>query len=204
MAPLSINSTAKIASGKTIPLLGFGVWDSPSHLTTKSCLEALKVGYRHIDTAQVYGNEKEVGQAVKQSKIPREELYVTSKIFTPEADAKGTYQKCLDSVQKIDGKDGYLDLMLIHNSTPGAAGIKLIWQALEKLHDEGRIKSIGVSNFGIGHIKTMKEYAKVWPPMVNQLEVCLTTHKTASSSLAKHHTTASPLAPTTRNRQLLP
>ncbi len=173
MAPLTITSTAKLASGKAIPRLGFGVWDSPSHLTTKSCLEAMKVGYRHIDTAQVYGNEKEVGGAVQQSKLSREDLYVTSKILSPGSDDAATYQKCLESVHKIDGKDGYLDLMLIHNSTSGAGGIKLMWQAMEKLHQEGKIKSIGVSNFGIGHIQGMKEYAQIWPPMVNQLEVCV-------------------------------
>lgn len=171
MARLSIDSTAKLASGKSIPLLGFGVWDSPSHITTKSCLEALKVGYRHIDTAQVYGNEAEVGEAVKQASLKREELYVTSKILSPGSDDAATYQKCVDSVQKIDGDNGYIDLMLIHNSTSGAAGIKLMWRAMEKAQKEGKIKSIGVSNFGIGHIQGMKEYATVWPPMVNQLEV---------------------------------
>ncbi|KAK5164117.1 uncharacterized protein LTR77_010208 [Saxophila tyrrhenica] len=171
MSGLTITSTAKLSSGKAIPLLGFGVWDSPSHLTTKSCLGALKVGYRHIDTAQVYGNEPEVGEAVKQSSLKREDIYVTSKILSPGSDDAATYQKCLESVHKIGGKDGYLDLMLIHNASPGAASIKLMWQAMEKLQQEGKIKSIGVSNFGIGHIEKMKEYAKVWPPMVNQLEL---------------------------------
>lgn len=174
MSAFKLVSTAKLNSGNTIPLLGFGVWDSPTHLTTKSCLRALEVGYRHIDTAQAYGNEKEVGECLTQAGIPREEIFVCSKIVNPDGDDESTYRKVLDSVHKIGGKDGYLDLMLIHNSAPGAAKIKVMWQAMEKLHQEGKIKAIGVSNFGIGHINGMKEYAKVWPPAVNQLEVrCL-------------------------------
>ena len=172
MSSLTIESTFKLTSGKQIPALGFGVWDSPNNLTTKSCLEALKVGYRHIDTAQVYGNESEVGQAVKQSDIPREKLFITSKILSPgNGGSTSTRDKLLDSVKKIGGNDGYVDLMLIHNSTSGAEGVQTMWQAMEELQSQGKLKSIGVSNFGIGHIERMKKYAKVWPPAVNQLEV---------------------------------
>lgn len=171
MASFNINSTFKLNSGTQIPVLGFGVWDSPSHLTTKSCLEALKVGYRHIDTAQVYGNEQEVGEALKESGLSRSDVFITSKIYRPENDAEGTYQKCLDSVKKIAGEDGYLDLMLIHNANVGADVVKTMWQAMERLHEEGRFKAIGASNFGIGHIEELKKYAKVWPPAVNQLEL---------------------------------
>ena len=175
MAALTLQSTFELRGGKRIPTLGFGVWDSPKDLTTKSCLKALQVGYRNIDTAQVYGNEAEVGDAVNKSNLSRGEIYVTSKIVSPGPDDAATYQKCLDSVNKIGGVESYLDLMLIHNVTPGANGIKIIWQAMEKLHAEGKIKSIGVSNFGIAHIEQMKSYATVWPPAVNQLEVCTQT-----------------------------
>ena len=168
--PLTLESTFNLATGRKLPILGFGVWDSPTDLTTKSCIEALKVGYRHIDTAQVYGNEKEVGEAVQKCEIDRKDLFVTSKILSPGSDDAATYKKCMESIEKIDGKDGYLDLMLIHNVTSGD-GIKMIWQAMEKLHEEGKFKSIGVSNFGIGHIEAMKKYAKVWPPAVNQIEL---------------------------------
>lgn len=172
MAPLDITTKVSLSNGVKMPVLGFGVWDSPSHLTTQSCQEALKAGYRHIDTAQVYGNEAEVGQAVKSSGIPRGEIFVTSKIISIPGDAKATYESIAESIRKCGGDgDGYVDLFLVHNVTPGKEGVKTIWQALEKLHDEGKIKAIGVSNFGMGHIESMKEYAKVWPPMVNQLEV---------------------------------
>ena len=171
MGSLTLKSNFKLLNGKQIPILGFGVWDSPQDLTTKSCLEALKVGYRHIDTAQAYGNESEVGEAVGNTGLSREEIYVTSKIVRPRADGAATYQKCKDSVNKIGGEDGYIDLMLIHGPTPGADAIKMMWQSMEKLHQEGAFKSIGVSNFGIGHIEQMKKYAKIWPPAVNQIEV---------------------------------
>lgn len=172
---LTITSTLALKSGHKLPILGFGVWDSPKHLTVQSCQEALKVGYRHIDTAQVYGNEAEVGEAVRKSGLSRKDVFITSKAVTPADDEEATYQKCLDSVKKIDGDDGYLDLFLIHNVTAGAKGVKMLWQAMERLHQEGRFKSIGVSNTGIGMIESMKAYAKVWPPHVNQLEVSIHT-----------------------------
>ncbi|KAK3669981.1 hypothetical protein LTR78_010153 [Recurvomyces mirabilis] len=161
----------KLLHGDKLPVLGFGVWDSPKDLTTKSCLEAFKVGYRHIDTAQGYSNEKEVGQALKQSGLDRKDVWITSKIWEAGADVDATYEKCLGSVKDIAGDDGYLDLMLIHNAAVGAEPRKKMWLAMERLHAEGKFKNIGVSNYGIGHIEDMKKYAKVWPPAVNQLEL---------------------------------
>lgn len=171
MAITGVQLKLGMNNGIEIPMLGFGVWDSPTDLTVKSCLSALETGYRHIDTAQAYGNEKEVGEALSKSGLSREDVFVTSKIVTPGDDDAATYEKVLESVKKIGGENGYLDLMLIHNQAPGAQKVKIMWQAMEKLHQEGKIKSIGVSNFGIGQIEKMKEYAKVWPPAINQLEV---------------------------------
>jgi diketogulonate reductase-like aldo/keto reductase len=82
-----------------------------------------------------------------------------------------TYQSVLKSVREIDGGDGSVDLFLIHTATGGKAARKEMWLALEKLHESGRAKGIGVSNYGVGHIEEMKEYAKIWPPHVNQIEV---------------------------------
>ena len=145
MSPsLTLESSLKLSSGNKLPVLGFGVWDSPSDLTTKSCLEALKVGYRHIDTAQVYGNEAEVGEAVKQSGLERKEVWITSKIYSAGSDVQSSYQSCLDSVKKIEGDNGYLDLFLIHNGAVGADNRKKMWQAMEKMHEDGKFKSIGV------------------------------------------------------------
>ncbi|OQD80168.1 hypothetical protein PENANT_c038G02627 [Penicillium antarcticum] len=154
-----------------IPRLGFGVYRSPTDVCVKSCLKALEAGYRHIDTAQFYANEAEVGEALRTSGVPREEVFVTTKILSPAASVEATYDKLLASVHKISGADGYVDLFLIHSSSSGSAGRKLLWQALEKLFLQGKTKSIGVSNFGVGHIEEMKSYAQVWPPHVNQIEL---------------------------------
>ncbi|KAF7171183.1 hypothetical protein CNMCM5623_003595 [Aspergillus felis] len=154
-----------------IPRLGFGVYRSPAGQCVQSSLKALEAGYRHIDTAQFYGNEKEVGEALRKCGIPRSDVFVTTKILSPAGSPEATYQKLLDSVEKIGGQDGYVDLFLIHSSSSGSAGRKELWQALERLLEEGKTKSIGVSNFGVKHIEEMKAYAKVWPPHVNQIEL---------------------------------
>ena len=159
--------------GVSIPRLGFGVYRSPADQCTQSCLEALAAGYRHIDTAQFYGNESEVGNALRASGVPREQVFVTTKILSPAGSVDANYDKLRASVDKIAGPDGYVDLFLIHSSKSGPTGRKQMWQALERLFEEGRTKSIGVSNYGVQHIEEMKAYAKVWPPQVNQIEVWL-------------------------------
>ncbi|KAJ5947439.1 aldo-keto reductase [Penicillium verhagenii] len=168
----SIEDTIPLpTSASRIPRLGFGVYRSPTHQTVKSVHKALEVGYRHIDTAQFYGNELEVGEAIRSSNVPREEVFVTSKILSPAGSPETTYEKLVESVEKIGGPGGYVDLFLIHSSKSGFAGRKHLWQALEKLQENGKAKSIGVSNFGVHHIEEMKSYAKVWPPQVNQIEL---------------------------------
>ncbi|KAI9700251.1 MAG: hypothetical protein M1836_002265 [Candelina mexicana] len=157
-----------------IPRLGFGVYQSPPSVCLNSCLSALKAGYRHIDTAQFYANEKEVGQAISQSGIARRDIFVTTKILSAGGSPEGTYKKVVESVRKIGGSEGeesYVDLFLIHSPSGGSAARKEMWQALERLVDEGKARSIGVSNFGVGHIEEMKGYAKIWPPHVNQIEL---------------------------------
>lgn len=160
-------------SNVRIPRLGFGVYRSPAKQCVQSCLKALETGYRHIDTAQFYGNEAEVGEALRLSGVPREEVFITTKILSPAATFEATYDKLLASVNKIGGDQGYADLFLIHSSSSGPAGRKLLWQALEKLYEEGKAKSIGVSNFGIQHIEELRSFANVFPPHVNQIEVSL-------------------------------
>ena len=172
--PLSINTTLPLPSSTVrIPQLGFGVYQSTS-TCVKSCLHALKAGYRHIDSAQYYRNETEVGEAVRQSGLARSEVFITTKILAAGGSLEKTYRKCLDSVEKIDpGEKGYVDLFLIHSPHAGREKRMEMWLALERLLAEGRVRAIGVSNYGVGHIEEMKGYegAKVWPPMVNQIEV---------------------------------
>lgn len=113
-----------------------------------------------------------MGAAVRQSGIPRNEVFLTTKILSAGGSPEKTYQKCLKSVKVIDdGDEGYVDLFLIHSPSGGPAARKEMWGALEKLYKEGKAKAIGVSNFGVGHIEGLKEFAEVWPPHVNQLEV---------------------------------
>jgi len=134
-------------------------------------LTALKAGYRHIDSAQYYANEKEVGEAVRQSGLKRSDVFITTKVLVPGGSVEKSYEKCLDSIHKIDGEDGYVDLFLIHSPHSGSKSRKEMWQALEKLLEEGKVKSIGVSNWGIGHIEELKRFAKIYPPHVNQIEL---------------------------------
>ncbi|KAK7976959.1 hypothetical protein PG996_003025 [Apiospora saccharicola] len=185
MSKRSITDTLRLTSARPIPQLGFGVYKSPPDLCIQSVLTALRYGYRHIDTAQYYANEAEVGQAVQMTElVKREDVFLTTKILTPEDTLEGNYEKCLESVRKLsptgdfsdeDGKEkdgGYVDLFLIHSpNCGGAEGRKILWQALERLHREGKAKSIGVSNFGIQHIEELKAFAEVWPPHVNQIEL---------------------------------
>ncbi|MCJ1306883.1 hypothetical protein MMC25_000527 [Agyrium rufum] len=170
-------------SAVQIPRLGFGVYLSSTKQCIASCTHALNVGYRHIDTAQYYGNETEVGTAVRdwmkpgsgpgaEKGLSRKDIFITTKILAAGKDFEASYKKCKESVDKIDpGEGGYVDLFLIHSPSSGSIKRKEMWTALERLHEEGKAKSIGVSNYGVGHIDEMKGYAKIWPPHVNQIEL---------------------------------
>ncbi|CAI6341634.1 unnamed protein product [Periconia digitata] len=173
MSPqLSISSALSLANSKhKIPQIGFGVYLSPASTCVSSCITALQAGYRHIDTAIYYGNETEVGRALLSSKIPRSEVFVTTKILSPGKDVESTYAMVEESVKKLGGEDGYVDLFLIHSPNGGKEGRRLMWLALEKAREAGKVRDIGVSNYGIGHIEEIKKIGKVWPPSVNQIEL---------------------------------
>ncbi|EHY60224.1 putative oxidoreductase C2F3.05c [Exophiala dermatitidis] len=200
-AALSLSDTLPLPNSSVrIPRLGFGVYRSSPEVCVQSCLTALEVGYRHIDTAQFYGNETQVGEAVKKSGLPRSEIFVTTKILSAGGSVEKSYQKCLDSVEKIGGSGGYVDLFLIHSPNAGSKARKEMWLALEKLYEEGKAKSIGVSNFGVGHIAEMKGYAKVWPPHVNQIELhpwC--QQRTITDYCKKHGIVIEAYSPLVRN-----
>lgn len=175
MAKFSLEDTvSSSACPVKIPRLGFGVYESPVDIAVQSILTALKVGYRQIDTAQFYENEAEVGQAVQQTDIPRKDIFITTKILDPTDSVENDYQKCLESIKKLDpSPNGYVDLFLIHSAVYiTEAQRPQLWAALERLYHEGKAKAIGVSNFGIQHIEALKKTATVWPPHVNQIEVC--------------------------------
>jgi hypothetical protein len=172
---VSIESSLSLTQSKyQIPQIGFGVYKSPQDVCVNSCKKAFDAGYRHIDTAQYYENETQVGRALAESGLPREKVYITSKILSAEKDVESTYNKIVYSVEKLAGKDGYADLFLIHSPNGGPEARKLMWQALVLAKERGQVRDIGVSNYGIQHIEEIKSFHGEWPPVVNQIEVCPT------------------------------
>ncbi|WP_329171860.1 aldo/keto reductase [Streptomyces sp. NBC_01477] len=155
-------------NGIAIPQLGFGTYQIEPQDTREAVRTALDIGYRHIDTAQMYGNEKEVGQAVRDSGLPRGEVFVTSKLNNGHhayGDALSAFARTLDDL----GLE-YLDLFLIHWPLPEVGDYVETWKALEEILRSGRVKAIGVSNFQPHHVeRLLKETGTV--PAVNQIEV---------------------------------
>ncbi|OTA60039.1 aldo-keto reductase [Hypoxylon sp. EC38] len=156
MATYNINSTFKLNSGYEIPRLGFGVYQTPPEETEKAVLEAFKVGYRHIDSAAAYRNEAGCGDAIRASKIPRSDIFFTSKIPRSGMSYEGAKAQVETSL-KTSGLD-YIDLMLIHSPFGGSAARKGAWKALVEAVEEGKIRSIGVSNYGVHHLDELEKH----------------------------------------------
>jgi len=160
-------SNAKLANGVAMPRVGLGVYLVPSgRATREAVLSALRLGYRHVDTAQLYGNEADVGQALAESKLARGEVFVTTKLWN----ADHGFDRALaafDASRRALGVES-VDLFLLHWPVPR---LRLeSWRALEQLYDEGRVRAIGVSNFMIRHLEELLGRARI-VPMVNQIEV---------------------------------
>jgi 2,5-diketo-D-gluconate reductase A len=167
---LSAVPNITLNDGSTIPQLGFGVFQIESGDTTEAVSEALQVGYRHIDTAEMYGNEKEVGEAIRASGLGRGDIYVTSKLnnsFHEPQDAREAFDRTLSDL----GFD-YVDLFLIHWPLPTRYNGDFVstWQTLEEFKRDGRARSIGVSNFQIDHLEQLAAETDT-VPAVNQIEV---------------------------------
>lgn len=155
-------------NGVEIPQLGFGVFQVPDNQTAEVVLEALKAGYRSVDTAAVYGNEAGVGDAIAKSGIPREELFITSKVWNADQGYEKTLAAFDESLKKL-GLD-YLDMYLIHWPTPEKGLYVDTWKALEELYAQKKVRAIGVSNFQPGHLEELVNKSNV-TPAVNQVEV---------------------------------
>ncbi|KAK9423821.1 putative NADP-dependent oxidoreductase domain-containing protein [Seiridium unicorne] len=202
MATKTISDVLSLRNSLKIPQLGFGVYKSPPEICMQSCLTALQAGYRHIDTAQFYANEAQVGEALKKSGITRKDVFLTTKILTAAGSVEQSYRQCLESVEKLDSAEGYVDLFLIHSPNSGSAKRKEMWQALERLHREGKAKSIGVSNFGIQHIEELRQFAEVWPPVVNQIELHpFCQQKEIVQYCSEHKIAVEAYCPIVRNRK---
>lgn len=163
-----------LSNGVEIPEIGFGTWKAPTgEVTIEAVKTAIECGYTHIDCASIYGNEKEVGIAIKESKVVRETLFITGKLWN---DIRG-YQETIDAFNKTleDLQLDYLDLYLIHWPRPKKYHDNYIeknresWKAMEYLYKQGKIKAIGVSNFKVHHIEEIMENCEI-KPMVNQIE----------------------------------
>lgn len=169
-----LSETKTLSNNISIPLLGLGTWMIPNEETAKAVQSAIKLGYRHIDTAEAYENEEGVGKGIKECGLPREELFITTKL---RAEFK-TYEKATgaidESLRKLNSE--YIDLMLIHSPEPWNdfhggnydEGNLQAWHALEEAYQAGKLKAIGVSNFRVKDIENILNHGTI-KPMVNQV-----------------------------------
>lgn len=191
----SLKSTYTLADGNRIPCVGFGTWQTPDgDVAYKSVLAALRNGYRHIDTATAYGNEESVGKAIndflKEGSVKRSELFITTKLHNQDHGydlTKAAIEKSLNML----GLD-YLDLYLIHWPNPikfrdcWAEANAGSWKAMEEAREEGKIRSLGLSNFMERHHEKLMETAKV-APVVDQIKICPGIAQTSLISYCKAH-----------------
>jgi len=171
-----VAKTLTLANGITIPSIGFGTWQTPDgDIAAESVKNAIEAGYRHIDTAQAYGNEAGVGEGIRMSGIDRSELFVTTKLTNDNHTyelTKSSFKKSLEDL----GLD-YVDLFLIHWPRPlrfrdnWQRANEETWRAMEELVDDGRIRAIGLSNFHRHHIDALLQTARI-KPVVNQIRLC--------------------------------
>lgn len=175
MTLTSVNSPIKLNNGVEIPCVGYGTFRTDPAVTAQAVQDAIAAGYRHIDTAKVYENEVGVGQGIKAAGVPREELFVTSKLWNTDRGYEATKAAFQVSLDRL-GLD-YLDLYLIHwpanEKQFGADAAKInaeTWRAMEELYEAGKIRAIGLSNFMPHHVAELLKTAKI-KPMVDQIEV---------------------------------
>ena len=154
-----------LSNGIKMPQLGYGVYQVTKEECERCVLDALKAGYRLIDTAQSYFNEEEVGSAIKKSGIPREEIFLTTKVWIEHYGYENARRSVLESMKKLQTE--YLDLVLLHQPFGDAYGA---WRALEDLYEEGKIRAIGISNFYVDRMVEFVNFNRI-KPMINQMEV---------------------------------
>ncbi|RSL32415.1 aldo/keto reductase [Salibacterium salarium] len=154
-------------NGLTMPQLGFGVWQVEEDAAVPAVKKALETGYRSIDTAAAYKNESGVGQAIKDSGIPRDDLFITTKVWNEDQGYDNTLKAFNASLEKL-GLD-YVDMYLIHWPTPAYDDYVDTYKAMEKLYHDGKVKAIGVCNFDTDHLQRIIDECEV-KPVVNQVE----------------------------------
>ena len=168
MADEITRTRVQLPDGYPIPQVGYGVFEVPSDETRRLCGLALEAGYRHIDTARFYGNEEAVGEAVLTSGLPREEVFVTTKLWNSDQGYDETLRAFEGSLNRL--RLGYVDLFLIHWPVPSRDLYLPSWKALGRLRADGLVRSIGVSNFHETHLRRIVDETGV-VPAVNQVEL---------------------------------
>lgn len=157
----------QLSNGTHIPPIGFGTWRMTDRDEAISAVRAaLAAGYRHIDTAQIYRNEQFVGEAIAASGVPRDQIFITTKIWSGNLALRNLQHSFSESLEKL--RTDYVDLLLIHWPVTGLRGPA--WHELEQIHHDGRAKAIGVSNFTIRHLKELMAESKT-KPAINQIEL---------------------------------
>lgn len=154
-----------LSNGVKMPILGYGVYQVTKEECKRCVIDALKAGYRSIDTAQSYFNEEEVGEAIKESGIPREEIFLTTKVWIEHYGYENAKASVLESMKKLQTE--YLDLVLLHQPFGDAYGA---WRALEELYEAGKIRAIGISNFYVDRMVEFVNFNRI-KPMITQMEV---------------------------------
>lgn len=163
---MNIQSTVKLSNGVEMPLFGLGVFLSKEgHEVENAVRVALETGYRHIDTAAVYGNERGVGKAIQRSGVSRKDIFITSKVWNSDQGYRTTFDAFRESIEKLE--TDYLDLYLIH--WPKGPLSEETWKAMEEIYAKGRVRAIGVSNFLVHHLRDLLPHCTTFP-MVNQVE----------------------------------
>ncbi len=172
--------TVKLNNGVEIPILGFGTFQiTDAKEAEEAVVKAIQVGYRHIDTAQSYQNEEAVGKGIVKSGVPREELFITTKIWVENVSYDGVKTSFQESLDRLGL--AYVDLLLIHQPYNDVYGA---WRAMEELQASGKIRAIGVSNFGVDRAVDLAEFNKV-TPQVNQIEINPFQQQTANIAALK-------------------
>jgi diketogulonate reductase-like aldo/keto reductase len=164
---LTLESRARLNNGVEIPRLGLGVYQSPPGKTTRRAVKyALEIGYRHIDTAQLYGNEADIGDALRESGIKREQVFITTKVWNSYQGYDSTLQACEQSLRRL--RLQYVDLYLIHWPVQGMS--QDTWRAMVNLLRSGKARAVGVSNYTIELLQEILQNSDVVVPAVNQVE----------------------------------
>ena len=189
----------KLNNGVELPQVGLGVWQAERGRETQDAIRwALAHGYRHIDTARVYRNEQDVGEAVRNAELPRDQIFITTKLWNDDQGFDSTLRAFEQSLKRL-GLD-YIDLYLIH--WPVAGKRLESWEALERLYEEKRVRAIGVSNFLVPHLRELLDRAEV-VPQVNQIELSPFLQRRDTLAFCKEHQIAvEAYSPLTRGQRL--